>query len=316
MTDIWKFLGRGALVLVVLVLSVGCGGSNSSVEGAKGAADKKLDDDPLALLPASALVVVSVDARAVYATGSVGAQLGKLTERLVPVGEEAGFVPSRDLDRVVVGVYSLQGADVAAVLVGKFDEQKIAQAAQTHVTTKGGGAIVASQYGGRTLYTLSNVGFTVLSARTAVAGTETGIRRALDRIKDGRVTRDQPPWVTATLETPGAAFAGAADFANQPIGAASVGMIPLPFMKGLKALRVVGNFKDPGLNIAGTLTYPDAPRAEAAAGELKRSSGMASLFVKNLDIKPVQTDTQVTLAVEDQQLRALLQLAQQYLAPH
>ena len=320
MKHTWKFVGCGVLAAALLG---GCGGNKSSVSDAKGAnGEKKIDDDPVALLPSAAMVLVNVDARAVYASGSVGGQVGKLTERLVPIGEEAGFVASRDLDRVVVGVYSMQGADVAAVLVGKFDEQKIAQAAQSKAPTKGGGVIVASQYGGRTLYTLANIGFTVLSTRTVVAGTESGIRRAIDRIKDGRVTRDQPPWMLATLDTSGAAFASAADFANQPIGAASVGMIPLPWVQGLKAVRVIGNFHDPGLNIAGTLTYPDGPRAEAAAAELRKTAAAASFLtmlgvpqLKNLEIKTAQSDTQATFAVDDQQLRQFIQTAAQYMTP-
>src|SRR5207253_7108617 len=67
--------------------------------------------------------------------------------------------------------------------------------------------ILVSSYGGRTLYTVNNAGLTILTARTAVAGTESGIRRAIDRIQDGRVARDQPKWMLDTLETPNAAFA-------------------------------------------------------------------------------------------------------------
>ncbi len=318
MRELSKVVAWGAVVLSLLA---GCGGANSKVDGAKSATgEKQFEDDPIALLPSSALLIVSVDARALYASGSIGGQLGKLTERIVPIGEEAGFVASRDLDRVVVGAYSMQGADVAAVLIGKFDEQKIALAAQNRAPMKGGGVLVTSQYGGRTLYTLSNAGFTVLSARAVLAGTESGIRRAIDRMKDGHAVRDQLPWMLSTLDTPGAAFAAVADFANQPIGAASVGMIPLPWAKGLKAARIVGNFHDPGLNIAGTVTYPDGPRAEAAAAELRKTAAAASMLtmlgvpqLRNLEIKTAQTDTQVTFAVDDQQLRQFLQTASQYM---
>jgi hypothetical protein len=308
------------LALLAALVGAGCGGKNAGGPDAKTSNDAKIDDDPVALLPSAAMAIVNLDARALYSSQSFGAQLARVTERLAPIGEEAGFVPSRDLDRVVLGMYSMQGADVAAVLVGKFDEQKIAQAAQNHVQLKGGGMIVASPYGGRTVYTVNNVGFTVISARTVVAGTQSGIRRAIDRIHDNLVKRDQPAWMLAAIDTQDAAFSGAADFATQPVGAASLGIFPIPWVQGMKAVRLVGNFHDPGLNVAGTVTYGDPQRAGAAAGELRATFNALSVLSmagvpqpKNLKIEPVQSDAQVSFAVDDQQLRALLQMAQQYL---
>jgi hypothetical protein len=40
------------------------------------------------------------------------------------------------------------------------------------------------------------VGFTVLTSRTALFGNSTGIRRALDRIKEGTAKRELPGWAT------------------------------------------------------------------------------------------------------------------------
>src|SRR4029079_10925977 len=138
---------------------------------------------------------------------------------------------------------------------------KAAAAAQT--PTKSGTPIVASQYAGRDVYTVSNVGFTLLSDTRAIVGTEQGIRRVLERIKDRRVKRDIAPWMITTIETPGAALAAVGDFASQPMPAEAARQIPLPFMQGLKAVRVVATFKD-GVQIAGSMTYPDAQSAETA----------------------------------------------------
>src|SRR4029079_1829474 len=105
---------------------------------------------------------------------------------------------------------------------------KAAAAAQT--PTKSGTPIVASQYAGRDVYTVSNVGFTLLSDTRAIVGTEQGIRRVLERIKDKRVKRDIAPWMISTIETPGAAFAVAADFASTPIPPENAKQIPSPLV--------------------------------------------------------------------------------------
>ncbi len=306
----------------LLALSVACGGGHKDSVSPKTAEVQAIDADPLALLPSAAMAIARVDAKQMFATGSVGGQLAQMAERMLPIGEEAGFKASRDLETVYVAAYSASGADVVGVLRGTFDEARIKDVADSHTPTKGGGLLVASSYLGRQVYTMSNVGFTVVSKQTVIAGGENMIRRVIERMKDGTVQRSQPPWMLQTVETPAAAFAAAADFANQPLAAASVGMMPLAWVKGMKAARLVGNFKDPGLNIAATLTYPDKASAADAAEQVKRTAGMASLLqfvgapqLKGLEVKPVEGDVQVTFGVDDSQLKSFLQSAQQYMAP-
>jgi hypothetical protein len=306
--------------LLAWVLSIGlfvaCGGGNKdAVTPVTPASDRAIDDDPVALLPTGAMILAKLDAKTMFSSGSLGGQLGQVADRLLPLGEDAGFKASRDLDLIYVGAYSMSGADLAAVLRGVFDEDKIKA-----VSSKAGASVVASPYGGRTLYTVNNVGFTVLSKRTVVAGTETMIRRTIDRLHDGNATRSQPKWMLDTLETSNAAFASAADFANQPIGAASVGMIPLPWVKGLKAARLIGDFHDPGLNIAATLTYPDSATAQSSSEDVKRTAQAANLLamlgapqLKNLDIKPQDSDVQVKFAVDDAALRQFMGTVATYL---
>ena len=309
------------LALWCALALVACGGGNKeSVTPRAAESEKAIDDDPVALLPSGAMILAKVDAKTLFSSGSVGGELGQVVERLVPIGEEAGFKASRDLDLIYVAGYSLSGADVAAVLRGVFEEEKIKKVADAHTPTKGGGVVVASQYGGRNLYTLNNVGFTVLSKRTVLAGTETMIRRALDRLKDGTAMRNQPKWMLETIETSNTAFAGAADFANQPVGAAAVGMIPLPWVKTLKAVRLIGNFHDPGLNVAATLTYPDASTAQSSSDEVKRTAAAANLLsilgaprLQNLEVKPQESDVQVKFAVDDASLRRFMGNVSAYL---
>lgn len=299
------------LLLFVFVLLVACGGKKDGT-GAKAPDARASMEDALALLPGGAIAVGTVDGRAFFGSQTFGAQLAQLVEKYVPVGQEAGFQASRDVDRVTFATYSYQGADVAAIVVGRFDEAKIKQVAASQTPTKGGAPLVVSQYAGRDVYTVSNVGFTLLSDTRAVVGTESGIRRVLERIKDGRVQRDLTPWMIETVETSGAAAAVAADFATQPAPAEVLRQVPMPFVQNLKAVRVVATFKEPGLQLAGSLTYPDAPAAQGASQSVQQALGLSkwlALFgvkVQDTAVTVEQADVQVKLAVDDQSLRQLL----------
>lgn len=278
-----------------------------------------LDADPSALLPSSAIAYARLDARAFFASQSFGPDLAKAAEKSSPLGEEAGFLASRDLDVVNLGVYSTQGADVAAVLTGRFDVARIKKLAETHAPTQGGGALVTSQYGGRDVYTVNNIGFTVLTAKTAIAGTETGIRRVLDRIKDGRVKRDVPPWVTTTLGTQGAVLAIAADAQAQPGAAESLRQLPIPWAVGAQKARVLMDFNAPGSNVGATLTYAEEAQAGTASQALNNTASTARLLAfiglqfREFKVNTEKTDVQVKISVDDQSLRTLAQSLPQWL---
>src|SRR5436305_786103 len=130
---------RAGCALAALGLVAACGGGNKDSVTPTGGEAKAIDSDPAALLPSGAMILVRVDSKAMFASNSVGGQLGQLAERFMPIGEEAGFRASRDVDSTLVGAYSLQGADAVAVLSGTFDEKKIADVAASHTPTKGGG---------------------------------------------------------------------------------------------------------------------------------------------------------------------------------
>lgn len=304
-----------ALVAAALVLA-GCGGDKPADAPS---AQVDVDADPSALLPASAIVYAHLDAKAFFGSESFGPDLAKVAEKASPLGEEAGFLPSRDLDAVYAGVYSSQGADVAAVLVGRFDQAKVKKLAETHTPTRTGGALVVSQYAGRDVYTINNAGFTVLTAKTALVGTETGIRRALDRVKDGRVKHDVPPWVDATFKTPGAVLAVTLDTQAQPGASELVRQVPFPWAQGVQKARVLMDFKAPGANVAGSLSYADEAQAGQAATALGNTAGFAKLLtlvgLQFRDFKAVaeKSDVQVTISVDDQSLRTLAKGLPQWL---
>ncbi len=298
------------LALVVGLASLpGCG--DPKVEAPTAQID--LDSDPQALLPSSALAYARLDAKAFFASQSFGPDLAKAAEKGSPLGEESGFQPSRDLEVIHAGIYSTQGADVAAILTGHFDAARIKKTAETHTPTRAGGAIVASTYAGRDVFTIDNVGITVLTPKTAVAGTETGIRRVLDRIKDGRVKRDVPPWVETTLATPGAVLAIAADVQAQPGATESLKQLPIPWAHGAQKARVLMDFNAPGSNLAATITFPDEAQAGQAAQAMSNTAQTARLLAfiglqfREFKVTADKADVQVKISVDDQSLRTLAQ---------
>lgn len=311
---------RGLLFLIFVfsvILVAACGGKKETAVKAP-VADSGMDD-AFALLPGSAIAVGTVDARAFFSSQTFGAELAKFAEKYIPIGPEAGFQASRDVDRVTFGSYSYQGIDVAAILVGRFDEAKIKQAVIQKTPTKGGGLLVASQYSGRDVYTVNNVGFTILSPTKAIVGTESGIRRVLERIKDGRVKRDISPWMIDVVETPGAAAAVAGDFSTQPMPTEVLRQIPVAFIQTMKALRILFTFKEPGVQIAGSMTYADANAASVASEQVKQTASMSKwlaligIKIRNVDVKVEKQDAQVKLDIDDQSLRQLLATVPQWL---
>jgi len=302
-----------AALAAVVASGVACGGKTRDPKAAT-APEPAIDEDPVALLPGAAVAAAHVDARAVYDGGSVGGALAKLSEQYVPIGQEAGFVPSRDVDEVWVGVYSTQGADVGAVLRGRFDAKKIEEAARTKVATRGGAPIVASPYGAYTVYTVSNVGFTVLTERTALVGTDAGMRRILDRLRDKRAQRDVAPWIAQVLDSKGSAASVALDVETNPAAATGLTQVPLPMVRGLKKGKLLARLEPQGLGVDGSLGYADAQQAQTGAGGVRSIAGITNMLaltgvapkVSGLDAKVVGTDVEYKFSLDESSLRAFL----------
>jgi hypothetical protein len=319
--------GLSALGVAGLLTVGGCGGTTTQNGPAKVPdVATQIDSDAIAMLPGAPALVGMFDARGFYTSGA-GASAGPMIDGLLPLGNDAGFVASRDVDRATFGVYLSQGADVVAIVVGRFDPAKIDQAAQAHAAQHAGvapqaGFLAASQYAGHSIYMVSDAGFTILTPHTALAGTQTGIRRALDRIPapgSGRtLQREIPKWMTDALETPGANLAVVGDLNNQPIAPlmATMPWLNGPWLNGLRIVRVLGDFHDPGLNVAGTLTYADPATAQAAANSLRTiataatfASALSSVIpqLRGLDIGVANTNVQAKFAIDDQAMRRMMQ---------
>lgn len=319
-----RALGLGALAFGGLVALAGCGGGLDLVPVTEQPIDPELiDRDPLALLPSKAIMLVGCDARALYAT-SLGNDVTQLVRDVVPLGPESGFEPSRDVDRVTVGIYAMQGADAAAVVQGRFDPEAISKAADAKTVMPSGKAIVKTTYANQTMYTVGNLGFVVLTRRTMLSGNETGMRRALDRLRyqTGKgpspvLERGLEGWMVETLETPNASLALAGDFATNSVGEAATQA--LPFVVGLQQARILGNFQAPGLNVAGTMTYKDDGSAEASGASLRNLTDVGlvtSLFasvalgasIPKIDTRRSGKDLAVTTSLDEPTSRLALKM--------
>jgi len=315
-----------ALLLLGLGLLAGCSKQGDVITQAgegRSLTEADIDRDPLALLPGGAVALSYLDAKQMFAS-RFGEKLVAIATQQVPLPASAGFEPRRDLEKTYAGFYSMTGADVAGVAVGKFDKAKIEAAADGTQKTALGLPVTKSSYAGRTLYTAGNVGFTVLTSRTALFGNDVGIRRALDRIKEGRAKRQLPQWMEKLLSTPNAPLVLGADLTSNPVPDAARSQ--LPFLDGVQTIALLGNFQDPGLNLAGTLSYGEEESAQRGAENVVKLRGtlegvapfMALLGipqpVRKLEAKAKEQEVSFVAGVDGEAVGVLLDKARDFLA--
>lgn len=275
-----------------------------------------IDKDPLSLLPANPVVLFWADAPAFFAS-TFGNQITRILAARLPIADDAGFVPPRDLRAIVGGIYSMAGADAVVALSGDFHPELIRKAVEKQTVTPVGTPIVISQYAGNDLYTSKNIGFTVVTTKTILAGNETGIRRALDRIRDNRVKREAPEWMMRLVETPQASLVVAGDLTSQPQVAALANQAP--FLNSVQKFRVLGNFLPPGLNVAGSLSYPDAATAAQAGASMQELARRATLLsalsflglgapVQGVQVEVRESDAQFVLGLDAQAVAQVLSM--------
>jgi hypothetical protein len=263
--------------VLVLAMVFGCSKAPDVVAytPAEKEAEPAVDADPLALLPSGMIGLVALDMKPLLGA-SFGGEIATLSERFAPLPKSAEFDPKRDVDRVIIASYSLQGVDYIGVARGRFKPAAIENAAKSGESSPLGAPITLSTYAGRSLITVQDAAFTVLSERTVLFGNPTALQRALDRIQEGRVERKLPNWLDKLLATPNAPIVAGLDLAGQP--APDALRRQLSFLEGLETARVVGNYEPPGVNLAGTLTYGEAAAAERGALSLNRMQDLMARY--------------------------------------
>ncbi len=303
----WVRSSCGVIAAVALSMT-GCGHVDDApvLVGGIGVGATTIDADPLALLPSGVPLLAYVDAAAMFGT-SFGGDVARIAQALVPLGPASNFVPTRDVTRMFTGFYAMQGADFCAVVQGNFDIDRIRAAAEAKLASPGGRPLVKTRYAGQDVYTSGEIGFVALTRHTVISGNQTGIRRALDRLSTTRLERAVPPWMVSLMVTPGASFAMAADGTISSAGAA----IPaeLPMATGLRYVRALGNFKPPGMNVAGTITYDTVEHATAGTALLQSGPALPVLVgwiaggMPQVKAEQADTDVGFTVALDDRLVR-------------
>lgn len=300
----WIFL---TLAILVFTLTACTKKGDSIVLAGDGTrlSSEEIDRDPLALLPSGVAGLVHIDARTALQS-ELGRPTTKLIQSMMPLGPESNFDPGRDVRRVIVGLYSLQGADVAVVVQGSFDPDAIHMAASSGRPTALGVPLTRLEYANNDLFVAGDVGFVVVTKQTLILGNETGIRRTLDRIRDKRVRRDVPDWMASLIDDPKASVVAVADLSTDPIVHSAAQQTP--FLHGLTVVRILGNFEPPGLNLAGTFTYPDASAAQTASTSLEQIAQLSSYarLLSLLGIQPPIQDLKVRVVDQDVQFIAAI----------
>ena len=311
-------LAAAVLSLCASGALVACGGKGAaSGDGARAAA---ADTDPLVLLPGSAIFVASLDVHAMYANASVGSAIASFTDSLVPLGPDSGFDASRDVDHLVLGGYAGDQADVAVVLSGRFDVDKMAA-----VTRTKSGASVRQGH-------VRRVRDRHRGSHHDCAADGQDARRGDER---SRAARPRPP-------RPGRARARDASVGRgDPRNAGRA-------VRGRRGLRDaadrlrrdrldqpglaqgaagtcarIGNFDDPGVNVAATLTYGDPTGAQGATDGIHLIDSWQKILaplllgakLQNLQVGNSGNDVSCKFAVDSTSLRALLTLASRYFKP-
>lgn len=278
-------------------------------------AEPAIDADPLALLPSGMLGLVSLDLKPLLAA-SFGGELVALAERFAPLPRSAEFDPKRDVDRLIVASYSMQGVDYVGVARGRFKPAAIEAAAKSGEPSPLGAPVTQSTYAGRSVATVQDAAFAVLSQRTVLFGNPTALQRALDRIQEGHVERTLPTWLEKLLATPKAPIVAALDLAGQP--APDALRRQLGFLEGLETARVVGNYDPPGVNLAGTLTYGDAGAAQRGTESLNRMQDLLTHYewvlkalgvgrpLERLEAQPREKETTFVVAINGDSLKQIL----------
>ncbi|MDI1430311.1 hypothetical protein [Polyangium sorediatum] len=311
-----RFLALALSTTLLPLGPTGCRGGEQNVVlvGGRQVDPAVIDRDPVALLPSSPVMLGYLDAAAMFQS-SLGPDVGSIITAVLPLGPESNFVPSRDVTRVYGGIYAMQGADFCAVIQGNFDVASIHRAAEARTKVSSGLPLVRSRYADMDLYTAGNVGFVLLTPHTALTGNETGMRRALDRLRTSEIKRAVPPWMIELLNTPNAALALAGDISGQ--GTVEAATQKMPFLTGLQKVRALGNFQPPGMNFAGSLTYADAGSAAAGTtnlGDLQKLTGFMGLLsslglmgpVPQMQVAQRENDVAFTMPVDTSFARFLL----------
>lgn len=305
------WLKIGLLVPVGFVLCcagvLGCGHSAERIRfssDGKRPDSAQIDSHRWALLPPGAVIWMSADGAAF--DSDFGAPLIEAMVARLPLSASLQFQPQKSITGFSGAFYATVGSDIVVICEGNFDAQKIASAFSENQVSSAGATIIRADYAGATMYVAHLTALSVLTEHTMVWGTQLGVRRVLEVVEENRMRSTVPPWYEALLQEKGANFTLGIDLDSQAVPA--VFSTKFEYLNHLRAGRILGNFDEPGLNFAGSLSFADPASAERAAqvfNNIVHRMDAYDLLFRALGVKPpvksmeaAQTGKEVQLAAQ------------------
>ena len=205
----------------------------------------------------------TLDARAMFAAGDVGAQVAALADRLVPVGDDAGFVAKRDVDRVVMGVYTTHRGRRRRRRqrpLRRGEDRRLDDEPRRGADHARPGTPAARRTPSAPSCTPSCPRRPWSPVRaTACAASSSACRRHPPSAPCPRGrSRRSPPRARSSRSRPTSR--------RSPSRRPPWARLSLPWMNGMRTAKVIGNFETPGMNVAATLTYGDPQQAAGRGG--------------------------------------------------
>ncbi len=277
------------VALAASIVSVACGKKESitPVGDGKTLTAEEIDKDPAALLPGGMAGLLRVDGKAFF-NSTTGPEAVRAATAYIPLTPEMNFDPRRDLENYLAGIYSTTAADFVGVAEGRFDVDAIAAAVAKGAKTSKGTTVTKVPYGGRDLYVSGDVGFVPLTAKVLLTGSPAGLRRALERMRDGRVKREVPEEDLAFVTTRGSHFGLTLDPKGQSIPQAAIAS--LPFLTGMKRAKVLGTFEGDAVKTGGEVGYADEAAATASKAKIDEMLGGWTMAIAGMaGLSPVRT---------------------------
>lgn len=308
---------RGALFLCFVALtSSACSKRQEEIRVASdlsGPTPEEIDKDPFRLLPPGAVALVRFDAH--VWTSDFADELAQLMTHYLPVAEGSALAPERDIQVTVGAVYATVQNDVVFVGQGQFDQVKVASAVSASPQTQLGRPITTVEFAGQTMYVADQAALAILTTKTAVFGTQLGVRRVLEVVEERRMKRHLPPWFESLLEQKDAQLQIGVDLDAEAVPA--VLRTRLEFLNHLRAARLVGNYEGGGLNLVGSLTFDTPQSAQVAEAQLNSAEDeldqyrmvMTALAIpspfRRIEAQAVGKDAQFAVEIEGEAMSYL-----------
>ncbi len=265
----------------------------------------EVDRSPWALLPGGAVAWLHLTMSELQ-KAEYGPTLIQIFEERFQFAEDADVHWASDVDSISGAAYATVSLDWLLIARGRFKKSQINSKTPPSSQSLSGLDVRERDYAGERMLTSGKVAFCVLTDQTIALGSETAVRRVIEKVVEGRLRSSIPSWFSELLGTEQNPLTLGLDLDSNPVP--GVLKSQLAFTDGLRAARVVGNFEKPGLNLSGAMTYSKPVRAKQAAEYLKKQESQLrrySLLLRMMQLpQPIQrlqaeaTDKHLQLAIE------------------